>query len=144
MRGLAPRQGSWEEIHTTLCESERVLGKVAEKPPARPSSWIVSVGEEHSKRGLRGSDGAKKINGRERHLLVAYKRAADEDQRVHPADTSPIERAQGGWCWIESVNLSRNFATRGWTPGAEKRTPEEVDHRGLKALSLEIVQRRPR
>ena len=33
--------GSWEEIHATLCESERVLGKVAEKPPARPS-WIVS------------------------------------------------------------------------------------------------------
>jgi hypothetical protein len=62
------------------------------------------VGEDHRKRGTRGYDGAKKVNGRKRHLLVDTGGLVMK-AKVHPALTSLIEK-EPGRCWNEAANLS--------------------------------------
>jgi putative transposase len=62
------RDGTWERIHTALRERLRV--KLGRNP--QPSASIIdsqSV-KTTSVGGERGYDGAKKLNGRKRHLLV--------------------------------------------------------------------------
>ncbi len=52
------------------------------------------MGEDHRKRGIRGYDGAKKINGRKRHLLVDTGGLLVMKARVHPADLADREGAR--------------------------------------------------
>jgi putative transposase len=60
--------GTWERVHTALREQLRILAGRQAQPSAgvldSQSVKTTSVG------GVRGFDGAKKINGRKRHLLV--------------------------------------------------------------------------
>jgi putative transposase len=54
---------------TTPSGSKLAKGRGARRNRAR-GSWIASPSRPPGKRGERGYDGAKKVNGRKRHLLV--------------------------------------------------------------------------
>ena len=60
--------GVWEQIHTTLREhARRALGRCPEPSAAIIDSQSVKTTDRG---GVHGYDGAKKVNGRKRHLLV--------------------------------------------------------------------------
>jgi putative transposase len=60
-------QGRWEQVHATLRTQERI--RQGRTPtPARPS-WTARASRPPNG-GPHGYDGAKKLNGRKRHLLV--------------------------------------------------------------------------
>jgi hypothetical protein len=85
------------------------------------------------KGGARGYDGAKKINGRKRHLLVDTSGLVMK-AKVHPADLADREGARMV-CWVESMNLSLVFsALVGGRRRIPRRRSKEVDHRGLGTL----------
>jgi putative transposase len=59
--------GTWERIHTVL--SQRLRG-LAGREPTPSRDHRLSDGQDYREGGVRGYDGAKKISGRKRHLLV--------------------------------------------------------------------------
>lgn len=80
--------GSWEKMHTALRETVRLR---AGRERA-PSAAIIDTQSARTteKGGLRGYDGAKKINGRKRHLLVDTGGLVMK-AKVHPADLADRE-----------------------------------------------------
>jgi putative transposase len=128
--------GTWERMHTVPREGERVRQGRAAQPTAAiidsQSVKATSVG------GARGYDGAKKLRGRKRHLLVetlgvvlqATVHAADlQDRAAAPQVLDPVPAAYpqvghlwadqgytgGGKAWIE--------AALGWTVAIVRHPP---------------------
>ena len=110
------RDGTWERIHTALRERLRVkLGR-----NSQPSASIIdsqSV-KTTSVGGERGYDGAKKLNGRKRHLLVDTQGLV-----LKPRCIVPIFRIVllSRWCWTQSATSSRVWLICGPIRGTTER-----------------------
>lgn len=128
--------GTWERIHTSLRERERIRQGRAAQPTAaaldRQSVKTTSVG------GVRGDDGAKKLSGRKRHLLVdtlghvlkAKGHAADlQDRAAVPQvlDQVPAAYPQLGRVWADQGYTGSGKAgieaELGWTVEIVRHTP---------------------
>jgi putative transposase len=83
--------GTWERINSVLRERVRAMAG----REAMPSAAIMDSQSARTteKGGARGYDGAKKINGRKRHLLVDTGGLVMK-ARVHPADLADREGAR--------------------------------------------------
>ncbi len=99
------------------------------------------VGEDLRKRGIRGYDGAKKVNGRKRHLLVDTGGLVLK-ARVHAANLPDRESAKLllGRSTIETFpRLKHLWADAGYRGAGLREWVTE-----WLGLRLEIVQRKPR
>jgi transposase len=130
--------GTWERINGALRERVRVMAG----REATPSAAIVDSQSARTteRGGDRGYEGAKKVNGRKRHLLVNTTGLVMK-VKAHPADLADRDGARLllGRTLATFPHLGHLWADAGYRGKALREWVTEQ-----LGLSLEIVQRRSR
>jgi hypothetical protein len=136
--------GGWTEpgnVFTRRC-AERCDTPLAVILTLARRSWIVKASRRR-KKGPRGYDAWKKINGRKRHLLVDTLGLVLE-VRVHPAD---VQDRDGAKMVLEPLRTKHGRLKKIWADeayrGALLEWVRQLRHgRGRRRLELEIVAKR--